>query len=134
MYLASSLNQPKFCPLVTWNSIATTFANISQMGSLHSHLFVDLSNHIYVATNQFDSIQECFENGTASLRNISCAICNQMCSLFVKANGDIFIDNGVNDRVEKWMTTTNNYTIAFDVPAPTACFSLFINQYDHFYC
>ena len=72
-----------------WNSNATTFANISQIGSLPNHLFVDLSNHIYVATNQFDSIQEWFENGTASLRNISCAPCNQMRSLFVKMD-----DNG----------------------------------------
>ena len=32
------------------------------------------------------------------------------------------------------MTTANNYTIVFDVLGPTACFGLFINQYDHLYC
>ena len=53
--LAVSYNQPKFCPNASWNPNATTFANISTVGSNPFGIFVNTNNTVY-ATNQVNGL------------------------------------------------------------------------------
>ena len=54
-------------------------------------------------------------------------------SLFVAANGDVYVDNGqAYSRVEKWAVSTNSSSTAMIVPG--GCSGLFVDIYENLYC
>ncbi|CAF0784744.1 unnamed protein product [Adineta steineri] len=129
---AVSFNQPKFCPTATWNSNGITFANRSILGQYSTAVFVDRNNTIYVANQQNKTIliwQEESVNPTKIIHN-NCTLPN---SLFVTANGDVYIDDGFkNGQVQKWIVETNTFVTVMNVNS--TCYGLFVDINNTLYC
>ena len=53
-------------------------------------------------------------------------------ALFVTSNGDLYVDNGANKRVNKWSVNTNQSVPVMNVSAP--CLGLFIDSSNSLYC
>jgi hypothetical protein len=53
-------------------------------------------------------------------------------SLFVTIAGDIYVDNGWNGQVDKWISNATNSTPVMYVSS--SCYGLFIDVYDNLYC
>jgi hypothetical protein len=130
--LAIFYNQPKFSPCASWNPNATTFANISTVGSLPYGAFVDLNNTVYVAATSLSLVLVWSQGSNIPTRNISAGLSNP-CGIFVTYNGDIYVDNGQsNGQVDMW---TSNATNSINVMNVTSrCISLFIDINDTLYC
>ena len=47
-------------------------------------------------------------------------------------NGDIYVDNGKNNRVDKWIAENNSWISVMTVPSQ--CYGLFVDIYHDFYC
>ena len=53
-------------------------------------------------------------------------------SLFVTTNGDIYVDNGNNRRVDKWIRENETWISVMNVTS--YCFGLFIDIYENLFC
>jgi len=127
-----SFNQPRFRPNATWNSIATTFANQTFVGTQPFGIFVNLNNSIYIPNRQTGEIHIWQnENDLNPTKTISGSLSDPL-SLFVTANGDIYVENGKNGRVDKWIVENETWILAMDVPSK--CFGFFIDIYEGLYC
>ncbi|CAF5020622.1 unnamed protein product, partial [Rotaria socialis] len=52
-----SFNQPKFCPVVSWEANGTTVANDTMIGLSTIGMFIDTDNAIYVNDQETNSVQ-----------------------------------------------------------------------------
>lgn len=98
-----------------------------------SNIFINSKNFIYVLNRQTDQIH-IWNNDSSPTpsRTVSSNLSNSS-SIFVNANGDIYIDNGAkNGRVVKWVAATNTWIGVMLIKS--SCFGLFINMYDELYC
>lgn len=130
--LGQSVNQPRISPCAVWNANATTFANVSFIGSQSYGVFVDIHNNVY-ATNKASSSVQIWRGGNAILpQNISGEL-DSPHGIFVTSNGDIYVDNGDSfNRVEKWSSNGTNRTIVMYVNG--SCWGLFVDIYENLYC
>jgi hypothetical protein len=130
--LGVSYNRPKLYPNATWNPNATTFANISVVGSSPQALFVDTNNTVYVVAQALNQVLVWVKDSNISTRIISGGS-NSSMGVFVNTNGDVYVDNGgSNHQVDKW---TMNATSSVPVMNVTSrCFSLFIDINNTLYC
>mgnify|MGYP001033874273 CR=1 FL=1 len=128
-----SFNQPRFRTNATWNSIATTFANQTFVGTQPFAIFVNLNNSIYIPNRQTGEIHIWQnENDLNPTKTISGSLSDPL-SLFVTTNGDIYVDNGqYNGRVDKWIVENETWISVMNVTSP--CFGLFIDIYENLYC
>ncbi len=126
-----SYNRPKICPSALWNSNGTTFANQNTVGSLPNNIFVDVTDAVYVSTQNLNLVQIWSGGSTTPTRNLS-NNCNNICGLFVTGNGDIYANNRPNHQVVKWALNTTNSIIVMN--APSDCFSLFVDINNTLYC
>ena len=132
LFLAPSVHQPKFCSTASWNPNAITVANQSVVGSDPWSVFVNRNNTIYVANRQNKKILVWHEDSVNSTQTTSANFKN-LRSLFVTFNGDIYIDDGLNnDRVQKWTAETQAFVTVMYVI--TSCFGLFVDVNDTLYC
>ncbi|CAF1679091.1 unnamed protein product, partial [Adineta ricciae] len=53
----TSVNRPKLCPSATWNTTATTFADMNTVGIYPHGIFINRNNTICVINQQLQSIQ-----------------------------------------------------------------------------
>ena len=127
-----SFNQPRFRPNATWNSIATTFANQTFVGTQPFAIFVNLNNSIYIPNRQTGEIHIWQnENDLNPTKTISGSLSDPL-SLFVTANGDIYVENGKNGRVDKWIVENETWISVMNVTSQ--CYGLFIDIYENLYC
>ncbi|CAF0824469.1 unnamed protein product [Adineta ricciae] len=127
-----SYNQPKFCPLVSWQSDAITLANISTIGNHSIGIFIDKNNIVYVATRRLHTIL-IWPEGNINPTNITIDNSTFPFGLFVSTTGDIYIDNGqAKKRVEKWTMNATTGEPVTDVPS--ACIGLFVDSNNTLYC
>ncbi|CAF1191151.1 unnamed protein product [Adineta steineri] len=129
--MSLSFNQPKFCPNVTWNPNATTFANQTTVGSQPYGIFVNTNNSIYVADEQNSRIQVWTNNSINPTSTIYGTLSSPY-FLFVTTNGDIYVDNGNNHRVDKFTGNTNISVSVMNVNG--SCCGLFVDINDTLYC
>ncbi len=125
-------NRPKFSPSASWNPNATTFANISTVGSQPWQAFVDLNNTVYLAATNLNQVLVWSQGSNTPTRNISGGL-NNPCGIFVTNNGDVYVDNGASHgQVDMW---TSNATNSIAVMSVTdRCRSLFIDINNTLYC
>ncbi|CAF1227364.1 unnamed protein product [Adineta steineri] len=129
---ALSFNQPKFCSTVTWNSNGIIFANQSIIGENSTAIFVNTNNTIYVGNPEGNKIVIWDENSINPTKSITGDF-TQPWSLFVTSNGDIYLDDGLeNGRVQKWSAETSTYITVMNVNS--SCYGLFIDIDDTLYC
>lgn len=127
-----SYNQPKFCPSASWNSSATVFADEINVGEKVYGLFVDASNTIYAIGESTGSIHVWTSGSINRTKYTFSNISLEPKSLFVALNGDIFIDNGENSRIEIWSV---NATRSVSVLADNgSCYGLFVDLNNTIYC
>ena len=130
--LGPSYNQPKLCSSATWNPVAVTLANSTTTGLYPFGVFIDTNNSIYVVETFLRSVQVWPEGSLVPTRNISGGLYEPY-SLFVTSNGDVYVDNGLNNRrVDKWTMNTTSSVIATYVNG--ICVGLFIDIYGDLYC
>jgi hypothetical protein len=115
-----------------WNSNGITFANRSIVGEYPLAIFVNTNNTIYVAHRQKNQILV-WNEGSESPTEIISGNFTEPVSLFVTSNGDIYIDDGVeNRRVQKWISTTETFDTVMNVNS--SCYGLFVDIKDNLYC
>ncbi|CAF1505724.1 unnamed protein product, partial [Adineta steineri] len=126
------INQPSFCPSTTWYTNAITVANVTTVGIQPYGLFISMSNTLYVANIQNNSVQMWLEGSVNPDKTISGGL-YQPRSVFVAPLGDMYIDNGAsNGRVDQWFVNANS-----SVPFMTVsnfCGSIFIDIENTLYC
>ena len=134
-YLTSttfSFNQPRFRINATWNSSATTFANLSFVGTNPHGIFVNSNNSIYVPNRQTGQIHIWLnENHLYPTKTISGNLSDPL-SLFVTTNGDIYVDNGKKGRVDKWTRENERWISVMNITL--RCYGLFVDIYENLYC
>ncbi|UJR31827.1 hypothetical protein I4U23_019304 [Adineta vaga] len=81
--------------------------------------------------SDLQSIQVWKEEEILLIQNISYNSNNTQ-SLFAASNGDLYIDNGINGHVDKWLSYTSTITVAFYVD--DSCYGLFVDINDTLYC
>ena len=130
--LALSYNQPKFCPNASWNLNATTFANISTVGSQPYDIFVNSNNTVFVANQQNSCVVIWSEESVVATRNILGNLATPW-SLFVTTADDIYVDSdSPTGRVDKW--TLNSTTGVPTMYTCSKCMDLFVDINDNLYC
>jgi hypothetical protein len=129
-----SYNQPKLCPNPSWNQNATTFANVSTIGSYVQDIFIDKNNTVYVAAYSLNQIVIFLEGNATSTRVISGNFSNPNC-LFVTPNNDLYVAYSLTSGyyINKW-TLFNGTNDVFSMTINSFCRSLFIDINYNIYC
>ncbi|CAF4200243.1 unnamed protein product, partial [Adineta steineri] len=126
------INQPSFCPSTTWYTNAITVANVTTVGVQPYGLFISMSNTLYVANIQNNSVQIWLEGSVNPDKTISGGL-YQPRSVFVAPLGDMYIDNGAsNGRVDQWFVNANSSVLFMTVS--NFCGSIFIDIENTLYC
>jgi hypothetical protein len=133
LFLAPLFNQPKFCSTPVWNRNGITFADQSIIGSSPRTIFINAKDSVYILNQGKNQILVWDDNHINLSKTISGNFSNSS-SIFVSLNGDIYIDVGqiVNNRVEKWISSTNTFVTVMNVYS--SCYSLFVDTNDNLYC
>ncbi|CAF4084842.1 unnamed protein product, partial [Adineta steineri] len=128
----TTTNQPSFCPSTTWYTDAITFANSSTAGTYVYGVFVSINNTVYVANPQTNKVLVWFEGSTNPDKILSGSLSTPF-DLFVTPIGDIYVDNGYNNRrVDKFSFNSNISTSVMSVP--NACAGIFVDISNTLYC
>ena len=95
-------------------------------------LFIDNNNIVYAAVPDLTQVQVWPQGSITSSRNLSTGA-NAPWSVFVTINGDIYVDNGNNNRtVSKWIANYPSYTIAMQTEG--RCYDLVLDIYENVFC
>ena len=145
--LVRSYNQPKFCPLTTWNTNATTVVQSSATFPFNpAGVFVNTNNTLFVSTRANPQILIWSEGNNTLLRYFNLSDYNQF-HLFVTDNGDGYVSNGYYQAhyypngtvshyypswVNKWtINSTRTDLISY---LDGYCFGIFVSVSNSLYC
>ena len=128
--------RPKLCPSASWNPVAKTFANSTDVGTSVWDLFVDRDDSVYVNARSLFQILVWSANSTVPTRTIQTTIDSFWTNtIFVTENGDIYrdsSDNGTAFRISRW---TPNATIGLPVMyVDSRCSGLAVDDFGSIYC
>ena len=130
--LALSFNQPKFCPIVSWQANGTTVADNTSIGPSSIIMFIDTNNTIYVSNRRNNQVRVLYEGNTTATIIISTGLYDSH-GMFVATNGDIYLDNGqLHHRVDKW--SKNSASMETVMYVQTVCYTLFVDTNNSLYC
>ena len=115
-----------------WSTNAITFSNSGTISSHPCGIFVNTHDHVFVAVCGQNRILV-WLNGSGDPTSSIYSSSNNPNSVFGVSNGDIYFDNGQNNRrVDQWISNTNSTAPAMYVAE--ACFGLFIDMRNVLYC
>ena len=127
-----SYNQPRFCPLSTWNESTVTFANISTVEKEPNGLFVTKNDLVYIAQRDTGRVRIWLNSSWSETTSLAGYHTNSS-SIFVRTNNDIFVDNGdTTGQVDKWTANQNISTPVMYVNS--SCYDLFVDITNSLYC
>ncbi|CAM4949155.1 unnamed protein product [Rotaria socialis] len=127
-----SYNQPKLCPLATWDSAGITIVTATTIGSDPLTLFVTTNNTIYVADFFSDHIYVFLASSGNLLRTISGGPIYPY-STFVTSSGDIYADSGNSSRQVLRFSLNTNTTIPI-MYITDNCLDVFVDINNTIYC
>ncbi|CAF4055159.1 unnamed protein product [Adineta steineri] len=128
----TTINQPNLCPSTTWYTNAITFANSSTAGANVYGVFVGIDNTVYVANQQTNKVLVWFEGSINPDKMIFGSLSTPY-TLFATPLGDIYVDNGLNNRrVDKFSLNSNISTSVMTVPY--MCTGIFVDISNTLYC
>lgn len=107
------------------------FAHSAMIGTNPSGISVNWNNTVYIAAQSLGRVLVWPENSLTPTINITVAL-NTPYSVFATRNGDLYVDNGLNGRVDKWGQNTTSSEIVMYVNAP--CSGLFVDSNNSLYC
>ena len=125
-----SYNLPKFCPSATWDPYGITWANESLLGTYIRVAFVDSNNTIYISSWTTGHIYIWLDGNINRKTNLSVTTTYTQ-SLFVTTAGDIFVDHGSSQVVDK---LTSNGTKTTEMQVSDSCYGLFVAINHDIYC
>ncbi|CAF1207935.1 unnamed protein product [Adineta steineri] len=129
--LGVSYNQPKFCPNPAFDLNATTFADISTIGTEPYDIFIDTNNTVYIPNQQNNRFVVWFEGNSIPM-NISGNFLNPY-SLFVTTSGDIYIDSdNSTGQIDK--CTLNSLVSIPIMYSCQKCMDIFVDINNTIYC
>ena len=132
LFVALSFNVPIFSSCAEWSINATTFANISLIGSTPHGLFINSENTVYSPARTLNQIHIWHGNNTVPTQTISNNF-SKPTSVFVNDQKDVFVDNGIYyKRVEHWISNTSTVVAAMHVKG--TCTGLFVDINNTLYC
>ena len=125
-------NQPKFSPCATWNPIGVTFPTNSTIVSWPVGIFVDTENSVYV-TSRYKDILSIWRNDTTIVPQEISPNMQDVVDVFVTADGYLYVSSAVDHptRLKLSPNSSNNETLMMDFEA---CYNIFIDVNDFFYC
>ena len=130
--LASSINQPNFCPSSTWYLTAPVYINSTYTGVLPNGVFVDLNNTLYLANWGIDFVHIFYEGSQVPNKTLSTGL-DGPCSLFATYSGDLYVDNGWSyAEVLMWGKNANSSTKI--IQSTEECYDLFVDISNTLYC
>ena len=131
--LVQPYNRPKLCPAATWNPNAITFAEQKHdREHLRISLFLDTSITVYAAIPDLRQVQVWPQGSMRASMNRSTGS-SAPWSVFVTMNGDMYVDNGNDNKtVNKWTTNVSICTIAMQMESQ--CYDLAVDIYENLFC
>jgi hypothetical protein len=130
-FIGVSFNQPTFCSNALWDPNATTLAPNGTVGSVPYHIFINTDNTIYITISDLDLVQVWPAGSTNASRIISGNLDTPRGS-FVTINGDVYVENGHNRRIDKWPLNATNGVFVINVT--WECTGFFIDTNNVIYC
>ncbi|CAF1309622.1 unnamed protein product [Rotaria magnacalcarata] len=127
-----SYNQPKLCPLATWNSAGITIVTATTIGSGPLTLFVTTNNTIYVADFFSDHIYVFLASSGNLIQTISGGPIYPY-STFITSSGDIYADSGNSSRQVLRFLLNTNTTIPI-MYITDNCLDIFVDINNTIYC
>ena len=124
-------NQPKLCPTASWAVQGIILTNISTTGSSPQGVFVDQNDTLYALGPGNFRVLIWSQGSSIPTRILSGGLRDPL-SLFVTANGDVYVDNGINGRVDKWEPNATSSVVAMFVTGQ--CSGLFVDTNNGVYC
>lgn len=129
--LATSVNQPKFCPSATWKTAGTTVADSNFVSSNSYGLFVNRNNSVYLASYRQNSLYIWTDgNTTPKTINLNLTANGNPYSVFVNNTEDIYV--GIESYVYTWASSSiNNVSKLY---TGNTCYDIFISSKNSLYC
>jgi hypothetical protein len=132
LLLGVSYNQPKLCPLATWNPNAATVPTSTVSSPNNPVVHVDINNTVYATERNNNRVRIWF-NGNLNSSKIIGSGSYLPKALFSTITGDIYIATwSPYNHINKW--TANATSSDFTLFLPTFCYGLFIDTIDRIYC
>ncbi|CAF1600222.1 unnamed protein product [Adineta ricciae] len=128
---AFPLYLPKSCPTAEWSSTATTFANKSEIRSRIEGIFIDNNNTVYVIEIHESQILIWHEDRIRPMIIKTVTDLSSISTVFIFNLDEIYI-SGVQERVVKWMPSTDAYVYVTNTG--TECDYVFIDIGNFLYC
>lgn len=126
-----SYNQPGICSSAMWDPNGITFGHSGISGSQPSNVFIDVTNAIYVSSQILFSVRMWSAEDDIPRRDLSAPFDN-VSSVFVTGNGDIYASSGIDGEIVKWeLNATNSTSILI---ASSICYSIFVDINNTLYC
>lgn len=128
-----SYNQPRLCPNASWNASAITFANSSLVGLNPFGIFISINNTIYVSAKSMNLIRIWNERNNTPVSIITGTF-NNAHGLFVTLNGDVYIDDGSNHRIQRRSSNSNGTMMISRPMINGTCYGVFVDLDNAVYC
>ncbi|CAF1548224.1 unnamed protein product [Adineta ricciae] len=128
--IGTSVNRPKLCPSATWNTTATTFADMNAVGIYPRGIFINKNNMICVINQQLQSIQ-IWTNGSSTPILIAVRNNSYPMSLFAADDDTIYVDDG-SAYVSVWQLNQPGHRPS--LYTGDRCYGLFIDTKNSLYC
>ena len=132
LVLTLSYNQPRFSPDTTWDENGIIFADKNRVGAYPIGIFVTSNNSIYIPKRMTGEVLIWKNDSTINPSENLPSNLKFPFSIFVKTNGDIYVDNGqINGRIDKWIAENNTWVTV--IPVQSLCYGVFVDIYENFY-
>ena len=128
-----SYNQPNFCPTASWKPNAITFANVSIVNNTMFDFFVDTNNTMYISEESTSIIRIWLQGNITPTKMTNTSFTNRS-SIFVTANGNVYVANYHNAPTFRVQKFTSSYTNVSVMYTNGPCFGLFVDIYGSIYC
>lgn len=122
---------PKFYPNATWNPNGTTFADNTTVSQIPFGIFINTNNTVHVTVEDMNQVQVWLDGSINPTRTLSGNL-NAPDGIFGTSNGDIYVDNGNNRQIDKWIINSSNSSYVTEVP--WKCTGLFLDINLDIYC
>jgi hypothetical protein len=122
---------PRFCPNATWNPNATTFADNTTVGQTPFGIFINTNNTVHITIEDLNQVQVWF-SGSINPTRILTGNFDAPAGIFATSNGDIYVDNGNHQQIDKFVMNSNDSIYVTAVL--WKCIGLFLDIDLNIYC
>ncbi|CAF4636976.1 unnamed protein product, partial [Rotaria sp. Silwood2] len=127
-----SLNQPKFCPVVSWQTNGSIIANSTMIGTVPIGMFIDNNNTIYI-TDQHDKPLRIYNERDSKLKIINLTNFSPSNGIFITNHGEIYLSSQTeHSQIVKWSKDLKTHVTVANIEG--ICYGLFVDIANNLYC